>query len=584
MISYLRIIGCRGGGLASLLAAILVIGSSNDPAAGQPGGPMPAKSGPVSPAAPENLSRLRQEEKEPEEPQVFDQNTMFMRPPPLKALISISEGMNPLALDATSEQPISLRESLLASINNNLDIGIANNASLQRKWNYVSSLGRFLPDAYFNYNDNYLRGRANVPLFSGFPSLIRFNNPFLLTWVGFRYYGYQGGRVLFGALESKHNYRAAGAARKATISDVLLDTTRRFYNLMLNEALLHIQIRAVQTSNEQLVQNTDLHDNGLATQLDVLQARTQLAKDRQNLIDQQIARRNASVQLAHILNASMAVDLVPSDRLVKKVRLVSEKMKINDLLKLAIDNRPELKQYEELRLAAKRAIVVATAPLQPNIQLTGNIFGIGETLSDSTVTVPSTFQPVVVSGGPLAATPVAPIPTLTSPGGAPLSGLAFPVGAVRSPPVTVSRQIAALYTIGFRINWNLGGLGAPDAAGIQAARYAARQAHLQATSKLLEVVEQVRGSYLSTLSTEKKIEEASAEVDSSREELRLARLRFQNGLGTNLDVIQAQRDYTSALIDKAQAIINFDIAEAQLLHDIGLISVDNLTATTPLIR
>ena len=40
----------------------------------------------------------------------------------------------------------------------------------------------------------------------------------------------------------------------------------------------------------------------------------------------------------------------------------------------------------------------------------------------------------------------------------------------------------------------------------------------------------------------------------------------------------AQRDYTQALVNKAQALINFDIAQAQLVHDSGLISVDALTS------
>lgn len=67
-------------------------------------------------------------------------------------------------------------------------------------------------------------------------------------------------------------------------------------------------------------------------------------------------------------------------------------------------------------------------------------------------------------------------------------------------------------------------------------------------------------------------------VISSAEALRLARVRLANGVGTNIDVINAQRDFTTSLINKADAIIQFDIAQAQLLHDIGVISVDNLTS------
>ncbi|MBX9691979.1 MAG: TolC family protein, partial [Cyanobacteria bacterium] len=72
-------------------------------------------------------------------------------------------------------------------------------------------------------------------------------------------------------------------------------------------------------------------------------------------------------------------------------------------------------------------------------------------------------------------------------------------------------------------------------------------------------------------------EVATTEVMSAAEELRLARVRLANGVGTNIDVINAQRDFTSALANKADAIISFNIAQAQLLHDIGVISQNSLT-------
>ncbi|MBX9724763.1 MAG: TolC family protein, partial [Candidatus Obscuribacterales bacterium] len=88
----------------------------------------------------------------------------------------------------------------------------------------------------------------------------------------------------------------------------------------------------------------------------------------------------------------------------------------------------------------------------------------------------------------------------------------------------------------------------------------------------------VRNSYLQILDKERNIEESSAGVQSSLEELRLAELRKSSGLGSNIDIITGQRDYTQALVDQAQAIINFDIAQAQLVHDMGLISTSSLTS------
>ncbi|MBA4076358.1 MAG: hypothetical protein C0508_15045, partial [Cyanobacteria bacterium PR.023] len=331
-------------------------------------------------------------------------------------------------------------------------------------------------------------------------------------------------------------------------SDTLQTAAKRYYDLLLQEALLQIRVKAVETSEGQLSLNKDLKQGGLATNLEVLQAETQLSQDRQNLIDQQVARREAAILLAEFLNANQGLDIVPNDLLLQKIRIVSEQANAARLLQLAIDNRPELKQYEELRLAAKKQIVINAAKLQPNFAFSGNVLGIGETLSKQYELAPIT-----------------------------LAGAAGGVG-VRA------RQITALYTLGVNVNWNFEGLGAVDLANTYAAKMTARQAGLQQQQVLNKVTSEVRRSYLQSLKTDRKIEEAVAQVRSANEELRLAQLRFQNGVGRNIDVLKAQQDYTSSLIEKARAIVNFNNAQIDLLHDTGLISSSTVLSRSPAIR
>jgi len=119
---------------------------------------------------------------------------------------------------------------------------------------------------------------------------------------------------------------------------------------------------------------------------------------------------------------------------------------VDELLKIAIDNRPELKQYEELRLAAKRAIVVAGAPLQPKVALGGNVIGIG----------------------------------------------------VRS------NALNPIYLLNFSVNWTLGQLGTTDVANIQGARWQARQAAIQAKKIFQTTFDEVRTSYDQSLAADIK--------------------------------------------------------------------------------
>jgi hypothetical protein len=132
------------------------------------------------------------------------------------------------------------------------------------------------------------------------------------------------------------------------------------------------------------------------------------------------------------------------------------------------------------------------------------------------------------------------------------------------------------FQAGFTIAWSLSNLGTGAICNIGATRALARQAMVQANQEFELVVEQVRSSYLNTISAREQIDSSARGVASTTEALRLANLRLATGLGTNLELIQAQRDYVAALIRQAQAIIASNKAQVQLLHDSGLITRETI--------
>lgn len=480
-----------------------------------------------------------------------------LQAPRLQALISITKSMDPFRLDAVGSRTVSLRDVLELAITKNLDIQIRQTDVKSKDWTLFSSYGSFLPNLQMGYRYQYLKGKVNIPL-AGLESGNGINTPFIITNAGFNYYGYQGGKVLFTALQNRNYLHASKFQQKATLSDTLFETTRRYQNLVLSEALLQIRIRAVETSEAQLTLNQNLLQGGKATRLDLLQARTQLSSDRQKLIDQQIARRNAALELADLLNVDQGIDLVPDNRVVDKHELIADTASPAALLKTAVENRPELKQYRELWLAARKTAKIDAAKLQPTFQFFGTSYGIGETLTASSKTETTAINPITL----------APVP-LGTPGSAPIEH-------------RESRQISPLYTLGYIVNWNINGLGSTDLGNIESARAQSRQAMLELNKKLNSITKEVRQSYLGTLSAYRKLDETIAKVDSATEELRLSQMRFQYGVGKNIDVLKAQEDYTSALIENAQAMITYNISQAQLLRDTGIISTDYLLSTTPI--
>lgn len=482
---------------------------------------------------------------------------VIVKAPVLKALIQLDSKLSPYQLDAESERPFSLRDALVTALDNNLTIKISHSNQESSKWQYYSALGGFLPNLVNGFAYQVIKGKYASP----FGVLASISNNYIVIPDNVSYYFFRGGKILFGALQAKHNYRASQFSLKGTTNDILLEAAKLYCDLALNDVLLQIRVKAVEVSKALVLRNQDLFDNGVNTMLDVLEARTQLSKDRQHLIAQQIARRQAAINLATALNLNPAVDLSIDNRMISKVRLVDPSLKVSDLIKMAIDNRPELKHYEQLRLAAKDAIKVARAPLFPTVVGTGTAASTAATVASASTTSQSSATTSSVAFGAFSTASNAPVS-----------------GGSNNPRFTMTE----IFQLGIDVEWTLGGLGSIDAANVQSAKWQARKAQLEFNKELAKVYQEVRNSYLDSIKAENLINETTDAVNSAREQLNVANIRLQEGVGTDLDAVHAQRDYTDALIDKANAIIQFNIAQATLLRTVGRISVDTLTSIAPL--
>ncbi|HEY9679252.1 MAG TPA: TolC family protein [Drouetiella sp.] len=512
----------------------------------------------------------------------FDQQFLLgesieLKLPKASELMPLGAKLPPIRLEANYTEPISLKDAVQYAMSNNLAIRISYANKEQQKWNLLGSASGFLPNIVLNGQDQYLQGST---LIGGLiPST--FHTPNVSAQAGLQYFGFQGGAVLFGTLASLHNFRAAKAQVTGTINDTLLAVTRGYYNLVNNQALLQIQTKAVDVSKAQVQLNQQLESAGTGTKFQVLQSETQLARDEQNLLIQEVALRNSSIDLATVLNVNSAVNFLSVESTVKKVRLIDPSMDINRLIALAILNRPELKQYEQLRIAARRQIQIAAAPLYPQLQFYANSLGNGATFGKTYQFNPGSFTTVPVAAP--AAGPVLNTKPFTQVGAATTSGTGqtgatVAAGEQYTGPSYSSRQMRQSYSIGYRIDWNFPALGMGSVTAINAARQNARIALLNSNQSLINILQQVRESYLNSQTAERQIEVADKAVVSATEELRLSRVRLANGVGTNIDVINAQRDFITALVNKANAIITFNLAQVQLLHDTGLISVETLTS------
>ncbi len=455
----------------------------------------------------------------------------------MSELLPIGRGkLPPIKLEAAYNEQLGLKQALLYALGNNLPIRISQAGYEAQRYQFYSSLGNFLPDFTLTYRGQ----RTDTQKGTG--------TPFFTNSATIRYPLFQGGGVLFNSLVSMNRAKAGKSAFHASINDTMFSVYQKYNDLLLAHLLLRIRVKSVELSRAQVALNQQLKDAGVGTNFAIYQSRTQLALDKQALLQQQVALRQAALQLALLLNTNIAINFLPEEEKVSEAKLFSEQIDVNRLEIAAAKNRPELKQFEFLRRAADRNIQVAAAPLYPTFQFfttktvtkSGGSGGSNNSLTGSTVIIPTGGN----GGGSIG-----------------ISG-----GGGRS------------FSAGFDLTWNLNGFGAVDAGNTLAARALARQAMLQSNQQIITVLQQVRSSYLNMLTAEAQVDVAGEAVVSATEQLRLANLRLRYGQGINLELIQAQREYINSLTSQAQAIIAYNVAQAQLLRDTGLISVATLTA------
>jgi OMF family outer membrane factor len=129
--------------------------------------------------------------------------------------------------------------------------------------------------------------------------------------------------------------------------------------------------------------------------------------------------------------------------------------------------------------------------------------------------------------------------------------------------LTFGGGIGTGYQLGARLEWNLydGGRTVAQVDQFKADQATAESRFEQAARQARYDVEE---SYINQRSRFQQIATATVAVRQAEEALRLARLRLDAGVGTQLEVITAESDFTRADVNRVQAIIGYNQSRASL--------------------
>jgi outer membrane protein TolC len=406
-------------------------------------------------------------------------------------------------------QPITLEQALEIARQNNQDLQVARfniesaQASLEEALaNYYPTVGT---SAVFQRVDS---AQQEIGVETQQRTTPDFEGDTITTSLDTRieasYELYTGGRrpALVKAAEEQLRLNQLDFERVA--EELRFQVATTYYNLQEADALVEVAQADVEEAQQSLRDAQLLEEAGLGTRFDVLRAEVQLANADQDLertIADQLIRRRA---LVDVLGLGGQITLTTAEEIDKAGEWG---LSLPESIVLAYRNRAELEQQLAQREINQQQIDVALAGIRPTVSLFSN-YNILDILDDE-------------------------------------------VGAGDG------------FTLGARMQWTFYDGGAARArARQQEANVAVAESRFDDTRNQVRL--EVEQAFYNLQANEANIDTASIAVELAEESLRLARLRFQAGVGTQTDVIAAQSDLTEARVNLVRAIIEYNRAFAAL--------------------
>ncbi|MBD2414052.1 transporter [Nostoc calcicola FACHB-389] len=292
--------------------------------------------------------------------------------------------------------------------------------------------------------------------------------------------------------------------------EIRLNVTTDYYNLQQADEQVRIAQSAVQNSEASLRDAEALERAGVGTRFDVLRSQVNLANAQQDLTNARSQQTISRRQLATRISLPQGINISAAD----PVQLAGLwDLTLEDSIVRAFQNRPELQQQLAQRNINDQQRRQALAELGPQVSLVAS-YDLLDQFNDS----------VSVTDG---------------------------------------------YSFGLRATLNLYDGGASRARAAQQ-KVNIAIAETQFAEQRNQIRFQVEQAFSTQRSNLENVQTANTALEQAREALRLARLRFQAGVGTQTDVINSENDLTRAEGNRVTAILDYNRALAQLQRSVTL--------------
>ena len=329
---------------------------------------------------------------------------------------------------------------------------------------------------------------------------------------------------------ARDSYEKARDSYLISLRELRLNTATQYFALQRADEQVRIGQQSVRVSLVSLRDARARFEAGVATKLEVLEAETQLARDRQilsrGLGDQDKARRG----LAALLD--LPQDITPTAASPARVVGIWQPS-LEESIVAAYAFREELDRFIlDISINNSNANA-ALAAVQPILTLV-NTYSTSRTQGQTGV------QPQI---------------------GVNMDDYSW----------------SSSNTVSVNASWAIFD-GGRARASYRLNKQKAQESAFNFASERDKIRQQVESSFTDLRTANQDIFTASSQVLSARESLRLARLRFQAGVTTQREVVDTQRDLTQAEVSYADAVTRYNTSLAQLRRRTGL---DQVAACPP---
>ena len=405
----------------------------------------------------------------------------------------------PEDVETIINRPLTLNEVIALALQNNRELENARISVDEVKARLVEERAALYPtlDIDSRLNREFIE-RQTGDFATGFETVAKSREASGIFSVSLRYDVYTGGERDGRIIRTEREIRDRQLELERIAEQVRFEATDNYYLLQNADAQVAIAQADVENASQTLRDAQLLEQAGLGTRFDVLRADGDLAAANEELTRAIAGQRTARRRLAETLSLGQQVQLVAADEITESGVW---QLSLEETIVQAYKNRAELEQQLVQREIGEQDRRIAIAGVIPRLDFLAN-YGFDDDFDDS-------------------------------------------LGALEN------------YRFEARLTWRLFD-GGRAFAGARAAERRIDQANVQFADLRNQIRFEVEEAYYSLIANQENIGSTRKNVTTREEALRLARLRFQAGVGTQTDVINAQRDLSQARGNFLQAIIQYN--------------------------